>query len=89
VAERFPETAKRRKHGFEAPIGEWIKTDLRERLDELFSGDAAGVFFDRKRLRGLLDAHRNRKIDLSKPIWAIFALLQWAESQQRARSLGF
>ena len=83
VATRFPETAKRRKHGFEAPIGEWLKADLRERVDGLFVSDLAGDFFDRERLRGLLDAHRNRNQDLSKPIWAVFALLQWAESQKQ------
>jgi asparagine synthase (glutamine-hydrolysing) len=88
VAARFPRTAKRRKHGFEAPIGEWIKTDLRERIDELFVSDLAADFFDRERLRALLDAHRNRNQDLSKPIWAVFALLQWVESQKQERPLG-
>jgi asparagine synthase (glutamine-hydrolysing) len=84
VAGRFPETAKRRKHGFEAPIGEWINADLRERVDALFAGNMAGDFFDRKRLLALLDAHRKRIQDVSKQIWAIFALLQWAESQREA-----
>jgi len=82
VAERFPETARRRKHGFEAPIGEWIKADLRARIDDLFADGLAARFFDRQRLRVLLDSHRHRNRDLSKAIWAIFALLQWAESQQ-------
>lgn len=82
VVQRFPETARRRKHGFEAPIGKWIKADLRARIDDLFAGDLAARFFDRQRLRILLDSHRHRNRDLSKAIWAIFALLQWAESQQ-------
>ena len=85
VAGRFPGVAKRRKHGFEAPIGEWINGDLRERVDALFAGDVAGDFFDRKRLLALLDAHRDRRQDVSKPIWAVFALLQWAEAQRAAQ----
>jgi len=85
VAGRFPETAKRRKHGFEAPIGEWINADLRERIDALFTGPVAADFFDRKRLLALLDLHRNRNQDLSKQIWAVFVLLQWAESQPAER----
>jgi asparagine synthase (glutamine-hydrolysing) len=85
VAGRFPETAKRRKHGFEAPIGEWINVDLRERIDALFTGPVARDFFDRQRLLALLDSHRNGKQDLSKQIWAVFALLQWAESQHAQR----
>ena len=88
VATRFPETAKRRKHGFEAPIGEWINAGLRERVDQLFADDLAGDFFDRKRLRALLDTHRNRNQDLSKPIWAVFALLHWAESQKAEQTVG-
>jgi asparagine synthase (glutamine-hydrolysing) len=82
VAERFPKTAKRRKHGFEAPVAEWINGDLRERIEDLVVSNVAGDFFDRRRLRALLDAHRQRGQDLSKPIWAIFVLLQWAESQR-------
>lgn len=84
VAERFPEAAKRRKHGFEAPVAEWIKGALRERIDDLFVSDVASEFFDRRRLRALLDAHRERSQDVSKPIWAVFALLRWAESQRAA-----
>lgn len=80
VGARFPHTARRRKHGFEAPAGEWINKDLRERIDDLFAGSLAADYFDRPRLRAMLDAHRTKGQDLSKPIWAIFVLLQWAEA---------
>jgi asparagine synthase (glutamine-hydrolysing) len=81
VGERFPKVAKRRKHGFEAPVGEWINRDLRERVDDLFSGARAGQLFDRSRLMAMLRAHRTQSQDLSKPIWAVFVLLQWIESR--------
>jgi asparagine synthase (glutamine-hydrolysing) len=84
VGRRLRSVAKRKKHGFEAPIGEWIKGDLRERLDDLFAGSWAAEYFDRSRLRALLDAHRAQGQDLAKPIWAVFVLLQWAESQRPA-----
>ncbi len=84
VGQRFQHVAKRRKHGFEAPVGEWIQSGLRERIRDLFTGSWAAEYFDRSRLLALLDAHQTRSQDLSKPIWALFVLLQWAESQSSA-----
>jgi asparagine synthase (glutamine-hydrolysing) len=82
VGQRLPAVAKRRKHGFEAPVGEWIKGDLRERVEELFGGSGAAEYFNRSRLLDLLNAHRSRTQDLSKQIWALFVFLQWAESER-------
>jgi asparagine synthase (glutamine-hydrolysing) len=82
VAKRLPAAARRPKHGFEAPIGEWINGELRERVDDLFAGSQAGHYFDRARLRALVDAHRVGRQDMAKPIWAAFVLLRWAESQR-------
>jgi asparagine synthase (glutamine-hydrolysing) len=87
VGRRLPHVARRRKHGFEAPVGEWIKGDLRERIDDLFAGSWAAEYFERSRLSAMLDAHRGRGQDLSKPIWAVFVLLQWAESQTNAMAV--
>lgn len=84
VAGRVPFVARRRKHGFEAPVGEWINRDLRERVDDLFAGSQAAEYFDRSRLRSMLEAHRTQGQDLAKPIWAVFVLLQWQESQAGA-----
>jgi asparagine synthase (glutamine-hydrolysing) len=84
VGQRLPHVARRRKHGFEAPVGEWIKGDMRERIDDLFAGRWAAEYFEPSRLHAMLDAHRTRGQDLSKPIWAVFALLQWAESQSNS-----
>lgn len=84
VAQRLPHVARRRKHGFEAPVGEWIKGYLRERMDDLFTGSWAAEYFDRSRLVTMLNTHRTQGQDLSKPIWAVFVLLQWAESQNLA-----
>jgi len=81
VAQRLPDVAGRRKHGFEAPIGEWIKLDLRERIDDLFTGSVAADYFDRTRLRAMLDVHREGLQDLSKQIWALFVFLQWASTK--------
>jgi len=86
VRERFPATARRRKHGFEAPISEWIRTGLRERIDDLFAGSWMSEHFDRSRLLDMLDRHRNGGQDLSKPIWALFVLAHWGESQTAGRA---
>jgi asparagine synthase (glutamine-hydrolysing) len=84
VASRLPFVARRPKHGFEAPVGEWINGDLRERIDDLFAGSHAAEYFRPPRLRAMLDAHRSKGQDLAKPIWAIFVFLQWQEAERRS-----
>lgn len=81
VGQRFPQVARRRKHGFEAPIGEWIKRDMREHIDDLLAGTRAAEYFRRQQLRAMLDLHRTGSQDLSKQIWALFVFLHWAETQ--------
>ena len=81
VGRRFPQVARRRKHGFEAPVAEWISGDLRARIDDLFAGSTAADFFDRSLLTNLLKVHRTKGRDLSKPIWALFVFLHWLESR--------
>ena len=88
VRPRFPQVSQRRKHGFEAPIGEWIKGGLREQVGDLFAGSWAADHFDRSRLLALLERHQAQGQDLSKPIWALFVLLQWVESQGKGMAVG-
>lgn len=83
VAERLPEVAKRRKHGFEAPIAHWIQGPLAGRIDDLFADSCAADFFERSRLRTMLRMHRTQGQDLSKPLWAVFALLRWVKAEQQ------
>jgi asparagine synthase (glutamine-hydrolysing) len=80
VGQLFPLVARSPKHGFEAPIGEWINGGLRDRIDDLFAGSRAAEYFNRARLLAMLDVHRTERKDLAKPIWALFVLLQWSES---------
>ena len=81
LGRRFPQVARRPKHGFEAPIGEWINGTLRDRVDELFSSRTAASIFERSRLEELLRSHRTSRHDRSRPIWAAFVLLVWLERQ--------
>jgi len=55
---------------------------LRERVDDLFAGSQAAEYFDRGRLRTMVEAHRVGRQDMAKPIWAAFVLLHWRESQR-------
>ena len=87
VSQRFPDVARRRKHGFEAPIGEWINGDLSERLDDLFASALAGEYFQRAQLLAWLDQHRTQGQDLAKPIWAVFVFLSWAEAHRNGAGL--
>lgn len=80
VGRQFPDVAARSKHGFEAPAAQWLKSDLREQTDDLFNSPWARERFDNAALTSMLDAHRTRKQDLSKPLWALFVLFHWADT---------
>jgi hypothetical protein len=84
VGQRFPHVCQAPQARVRGAGGEWIKGDLRERIDDLFAGPQAADYFDRSRLRGMLNTQRTRGQDLSKPIWAVFVLLQWAEAEGNA-----
>ncbi len=77
--------ARRPKHGFAVPVARWLRHELRdwaeaalERLPE-FGIDARAV-------RRIYDAHRARRGDYWRELWALLALGQWARVHGAGRS---
>ncbi len=66
----------RPKQGFHLPVGAWMRTTLRGRLEEVLS-DAQGPAFDLvepARFRRLLDEHLAERADRSAELWWLLSL---------------
>lgn len=76
ATDRFPSVARRAKHGFEAPIADWLAGPLHEPLmDMLESVSIDGL--DERYLAVLAADHRRGRSDQSGKLWPAFALLSW------------
>lgn len=75
------EIIHRRKAGFMIPLATWLKTDLREMVEDLCAGDRLrreGVF-NPDGVRRLLDEHFNDIRDHRKLIWTILSFQMWRQ----------
>jgi asparagine synthase (glutamine-hydrolysing) len=72
---------KRPKAGFDLPVAEWIKGDLRELFWDTVSGDSA-LPLDRSRLEGWYEEHRSGRAERAKILWAVFAFRWWERRRQ-------
>jgi asparagine synthase (glutamine-hydrolysing) len=77
---RIPrEILERGKHGFEAPIGEWLRGPLAPMADALLSDGRLrdrGVFNDREVAR-LWTEHRDGRADHRHRLWQLMMLELW------------
>lgn len=78
LSELPEEWAKRPKNGFPVPIRYWLKEDKYYNLvREIFSSEEAAVFFDRDRLIGYLDEHREGRAMRQRWIYTAMTLILW------------
>jgi asparagine synthase (glutamine-hydrolysing) len=80
LAARLPQMAvNRQKQGFELPLAEWLRGELREvALDLLFSRQAAGRGYVRPdAVKRIWDAHQQRSRNHAAHIWALMVLELW------------
>ncbi|WP_129127758.1 asparagine synthase (glutamine-hydrolyzing) [Geomonas oryzae] len=71
-----PALLDRPKVGFELPIGDWLRSELRERVRWSLESAAARSLFDREFLRGCLasvDSQANTAI-----LWTVVVTVSWA-----------
>ena len=68
-----------RKEGFAVPHGEWLRTSLAERMQEvLFDPVVAGLeLFDQTTLHGVVAAHLARQADHGTLLWKALHLALW------------
>jgi asparagine synthase (glutamine-hydrolysing) len=79
---RVPEQIlTRRKEGFNAPLGRWLKGELRELALDWLSADrlARLALFDPPTVARLLEQHFAGKADHGLRIWALLAFVMWQE----------
>ena len=74
------------KHGFTAPVAEWIAGEYAERFrsDVLSSTSGASAYFDCKEISRLFEAHRRRESDRSFPLWCLWVFERWQRLRQSA-----
>ncbi len=70
---------KKPKHGFDVPIGEWIKDELREVVEDVCSGQSVTNrgLFDPQAVRRLLDDHLSGRRELNNQLWILLSLEWW------------
>jgi asparagine synthase (glutamine-hydrolysing) len=76
----------RRKAGFMMPIAVWLKTDLRDLVEDACSREAleADGLFDPEFVRRLLDDHYNEVHDYRKQIWPLLCFQLWRRNYGNA-----
>ncbi len=69
----------RRKRGFDSPIGEWIKGDLRGFVDTFLSREHIGRsgLLDPDRVTALLEDHLSGRRNYALQLWSIIAIEAW------------
>ena len=93
------EIIEREKHGFGMPISKWLRGDLRELAQDLFSKERIqrDGLFEYEYVNNLLNNHLAGTRDNRKPLWTLLVFQQWydkymtgqpstSETSRRARS---
>jgi asparagine synthase (glutamine-hydrolysing) len=78
-----------RKHGFSAPIGEWIAGPYADRFREQVlapSAEIAGLI-DQSLLRRSFEQHQQGTRDFAYPLWAVWVLERWCRAQKERMKL--
>ena len=67
------------KSGFEIPIGEWFRNELKEELLQTLSEKnlSAHSFFNQTYVNILIDEHLSTRIDHSWKLWTLFCFQKW------------
>jgi asparagine synthase (glutamine-hydrolysing) len=79
---------KREKHGFNLPLYQWFKEDLRDFVYETFESHHELLdMFNRKAIKRLLNFHFKLNINVSRPLWVLICLVQWFEAMKRFRTI--
>ena len=74
-----PEVCKRRKTGFNPPMGVWLNGPLREVVETLLSREnlRRDGFFNPEAVARMLEAHRSGRRDYTWHLWALIMFEQW------------
>jgi asparagine synthase (glutamine-hydrolysing) len=75
------EVIERKKRGFGAPVGAWLRKDLRPLIHQLLSEEQVRRrgLFQWPAIQKLLAAHQEQRIDMTDQIFALIALETWCQ----------
>ncbi len=79
-ADRLPGAiVRRRKHGFDVPVGEWFKGELREVIEDVASVNAVTRrgLFNPRRVQEIIKDHQDGKRDYNNHLWILLSLELW------------
>ena len=73
---------ERQKHGFEAPLGFWMRNQLKEVFDGILMSDHAWIFSFLKKeiIRKMWEKHLTGQCDYTLQLWCLFSLESWHRS---------
>ncbi len=73
------EILKRRKHGFDVPVGEWFRKELREEIEDVCSESNTNRrgLFDPRQVHRVMKHHLEGKRDYNNQLWILFSLELW------------
>jgi len=83
ATQRLPaELSRLPKHGFSAPVGDWMAAQYADRFraDVLEPGAAVSMWIDQDRVQRMFEVHCGRGADYGYALWAIWMLAQWHKS---------
>lgn len=71
----------RSKHGFEVPLDDWIRTDLKDYTRHYLNEDKIKKegFFNWKAIQAVLDQHWDHKFNFGHQIWTLLMFEVWHE----------
>ncbi len=69
----------RRKHGFDVPVGEWFKHELRDVIEDVCSESTTNRrgLFDPRQVRQVIMDHQDRRRDYNNQLWIFLSLELW------------
>jgi asparagine synthase (glutamine-hydrolysing) len=79
------EIVYRKKHGFDVPVGAWLRGPLRGRFHDtvLNPNGAIGKLIDRQEVGRLFERHGRGAAGLGQILWSLLILADWAERYLR------
>ncbi len=82
AADLPPAVTVQRKHGFSIPLSHWLRTDLKESLEEAINDkEFVGEYFQENALRRMADEHYAQKRDWSSALWRILVFFRWCSNR--------
>jgi asparagine synthase (glutamine-hydrolysing) len=80
----------RPKKGFGIPLARWMRGPLADRMREIMESSSVWElgFVDRPTFERYHREHASRRVDRSKPLWALYVLDRWLDRHKRHVRMG-